>query len=123
MSRPPTPVFQAVLLISLSFSLGFITWTITAHWQNPVVPFIFLLILAAVFLFIRAIYRGRNWARWVFAVFTVMGLLGSASALHHFSLLIEKTRYIVQCICSIIAIILLFLPQSNPWFSKIGDED
>lgn len=114
---PPPTVKWAVYLISFAFSLCLISWTITAHWHEPIVPFIILLSVTLIYLYVRAIWNGKNWARWVFTISNVMGLFGTPSAISHFHHPLEIARYVLQAIAGLIAIMLIFLPQSMPWFS------
>src|SRR5579862_6896921 len=95
--RPPRTVLLAVVLISFGFGLGFITWTITAHWEKPIVPVVCLLFLLVMLFYVRSIYSGHNWARWIFTILTVMGLFGSGRAISHFHSQIEIAGYAFQC--------------------------
>jgi peptidoglycan/LPS O-acetylase OafA/YrhL len=71
----------------------------------------------------------RNWARWIFSLICVLGMV----ALCAFALtdgfdsfgwsLIDLTLATIQYGLSIAAIVLLFLPESNRWFGRIGADN
>lgn len=101
---------------ALSASLAFITWTFTATWHEPAAPAAMLMLLTFVFLFCRAIYRGREWTRWLLLVVTIMSLFGFSRSLAHFEKPIEQARFIIQFVLGVIGVILQFLPPSNRWY-------
>ena len=117
-SKPPNTVKLAVLLIGVNFALGLITRTITAHLRDPAAPFAILIVLTIMVLYVRAIYRGRNWARWFFTILMITGIFASRRAISHFPHAIEFEIYIVQCVIGAAAIVLMFLPASRMWFSS-----
>ena len=101
--------------MGLSFALALITWVFTAKWQNPVVPVLMAVIICLMFLYCRAIYRGRSWARWLLLIGTALGLWVAPQTLAHFNSQLEQIRYVVQAVLQVLAIVLLFLPESNRW--------
>lgn len=63
----------------------------------------------------------RNWARWVFAIICILGmlsLLGFAFLEDSFSNMgpVEKASLAIQCALNVTALLLLFAPSSNDWF-------
>lgn len=74
----------------------------------------------AMALLVLMTYRGKNWARWLFAVLAGIGwlsLLGDLSSLlaqGAFAVVLELAITLIE----IYALFLLFSRASQPWFSK-----
>jgi hypothetical protein len=67
------------------------------------------------------VYRGANWARWVLAVFCVLGVigLGITSLVPNVWNMLPPALHIsavVQTTIQIVALVLLFLGSSSRWF-------
>jgi drug/metabolite transporter (DMT)-like permease len=66
------------------------------------------------------INAGRNWARWGFVIFAVLGLFDTLNLLSSFSdHPIQSTYYAISVGLSFFAIFLLFQPPANVWFKVI----
>jgi len=90
--RPPITIFAAAGSLGLSIALGLITWVDTAKWQSPLVLVPMLVVLGLMFLYCRAICRGRSWARWLFLIGTALGLWVAPQTLAHFTSQLEQIR-------------------------------
>jgi hypothetical protein len=77
----PSQVTVAITLLTISSVLGSIKMGIGAHLDNPLTYVVLAVVLALMFLLIWLIYRGKNWARWMFMVVFVLGLLVSPRSL------------------------------------------
>lgn len=75
-------------------------------------------ILALIAIVIFCIGRGYRWARFVYLALTVYGYLDVTGYLR--ASFAQGTTYgvlmILQFVCDLVALVLLFLPVSNAWF-------
>ena len=67
------------------------------------------------------IYQGRSWARWVFAVLWILGMLGLSvlSFAPQVARQIPWTAWVmtgIQTVIQLTALVLLFVPVSSRWF-------
>jgi hypothetical protein len=74
------------------------------------------LVLALIYIYLRALYRGRNWVRWLSVAFTVAGILYLPSTLHAETAFWAKGIYVVQALLTGTATILVLLPASGRWY-------
>jgi hypothetical protein len=117
--NPPLPVAIAVWIMGISYLLGLVLFeastkvTIARPARESVASIVALLI----FLLLRAVYRGRQWARVVFIGIQVVAFLGVTTKFAERAPL-EMARVIVQVLIEITACVLLILPIANKWFSK-----
>lgn len=127
---PPREVIWAVWLMRISLVLGyaslFLVQDLTAalgdvpaesRSASTVFFFIVLALTAVVYLWlIQCVKDGRNWARILMLVLTVLGVFsmlagseGTASGIRLIS--------VVDTIIDVSAIVLLFRPQASEWFA------
>jgi hypothetical protein len=88
-------------------------------WFVPVTMAIAIAINIAFWYFIAR--RGSNVVRWIYAVLTVVGVLGVAFTLISGALFADPiggTASIVSTALSIICVWLIFRPDAQPWFQK-----
>lgn len=138
LSTRPNSTTNAVKLLYLSLILGIIFGIIfiaTGHKMKNLpehfstTQFILITIASLVVIslikywFIRMIGGGRNWARIVYLILVILGLLTMASHIH--SLVNQGTLYMISSILTTVidlcAIFLLFTSESNAWFRKKTD--
>jgi peptidoglycan/LPS O-acetylase OafA/YrhL len=115
----------AVLMLSALLPLFFIKPD--AEFQKEIV-----LLVGSITAFVIGAYLAvkiasrRNWARWIFSIICVLGVVALCGfvlidGLDSFGWsLIDVVLAVIQYGLSISAIVLLFLPESNKWFEKIG---
>lgn len=77
---------------------------------------VWLLTLALVYAYLRGIYAGRNWLRWLSVAFTMFGIVSMPWHLPSITTLSGKTVYSIQCALLAVAAALLFAPESRAWF-------
>jgi multidrug efflux pump subunit AcrB len=129
----PKKVINAVNLIKLTLVLGAINLIIQIAFSGPflrggLLAMTLLIFFVAISITIFLIYnlnRRKNWARIVFAIFTIIGTLiilaGISQLFTPFVIvgIIALTSTIIQ----LIAMIILFSKESNEWFKTVkGNE-
>ncbi len=107
-------------LLAVATALGFVTIPAGSSLIATVVSN--LAGAGIIFFFAWKIRAGRNWARWVLAVFQVLGMIGFAisimfipdawKVLPRFLLVLS----IAQTFLQLAAAILAFTPPANEWF-------
>src|SRR3954465_14045866 len=116
-SRPITVTF-AVVLLSMSTVLAIIRMAVGAHLDNPLTYAVLGVVLGVSALMIWLIFRGRNWARWVFIILFALGLLLSPRSIQklqtHSSF--DVFFYCVQLLLQLAAAVALCLRPSREWF-------
>jgi hypothetical protein len=124
--RPPQ-IMLAIKLAAANYVLGlvviFLTWDYYSKLQAPaatIVGQIFGLLIAVWFYY--KIYQGRNWARIVLLVFTIIGMLVSLTSIVRTVLAqapsIVKVQIGVGWVISLAIVYLLFLSPGKTWFQK-----
>ena len=115
--NPPKTIIVAVWLLVLSYILGYTRFLITKGWFTSVVSVLAtLLFFALVYVITRALYKGRNWVRWLFVAFITAGILYLPWSLAGIAVPWERGVYLAQGVMQFIAAILLVLPGSNRWY-------
>lgn len=117
LAKPPVTVFLAVCLHTASYTLGFVRMFVATGFRHPAITYVtWLLVVAIVFVYLKALYKGRNWVRWLSVVLATIGVLYMSRA---FELLVTpwaRYTYFVQAILVSAAAILVLLPASNKWY-------
>ena len=117
----PRAVTHAVILAVVAFALAIIN---TARlvplvsWGPTSVAALAFTIVASVgwMLVIRAVARGRNWARFVFSFLCVLSLPGVVLvAIQPFPSVAVGVN-VVQAFLNVLAAVLLFTPRASAWF-------
>jgi hypothetical protein len=123
----PTTVSVAVVMLwlALIIQLAGLVWTWQFfRWGPPAIQ-VMLVVVSLIWLFlaylVAMIEKGLNWARITFLVLYVLGLLFSAlsieQALEQSPL--AATSAIAQSVLQAIAMVLVFLRPSNPWYRGV----
>lgn len=134
LSTRPSATSNAVKLLYLSLILSIVFGIIfiaTGHeiknlpehisvTQFMLIAIVSLAVVSLIkYWFIRMIGGGRNWARIIYLIIVILGLLAMGSHIH--SLINQGTLYIISSIITtvidICAVFLLFTSASNAWFS------
>jgi hypothetical protein len=99
--------------VALIFGVALYKWAFTIHWHKPFAPVLYLGFAILFFLFVRALYRGRRWARGL-----TIWLGGISLLLLPFTWRDSRVDglFVFQTILQTIAVILLLLPPSRDWF-------
>ena len=113
----PTHVKGATALLMLYLTLGFTSAMVQRIPTHPAQICVAAAFLGVMLLWIWLIYRGTNWARWLFLAWFMWNLLiapwhirWSLAELHPF--------FCVQTLLQLGALALLFLPGANHWFRR-----
>jgi hypothetical protein len=117
-SSRPAAVIVAVVMLSLSALIATIKIAVGAHLDKPLTYVVLAVILGIPALMIWLIYRGKNWARWVFIVMFALGLLFLPSSIQtlqtHSSF--DLAIYCVQLLLQLVAAVALCLRPARLWF-------
>jgi len=123
----PTPVSVAVVMLwlALIIQLAGLVWVWQFFRWGPRAVQFMLVVVSLIWLFqaylVAMIERGLNWARITFLVLFVLGMLFSALSIGQ---ALERTPLaaisaIAQSVLQAIAMVLVFLPSSNPWYRGV----
>lgn len=123
----PMSIIAAKNILYASLFLGIINWVIS-QWATDIhtsAPFaaviVLILTLLVVFTLIKQIGFGRKWARVVFLVLFVAGLLAFPWTLP----VLFKANFLVgvlsvfQALLQLVALVFLFSPASTQWFNRV----
>jgi hypothetical protein len=124
--RPPQ-IMLAIKLVAASSVMGLLViianWNYYTQIQSPtatIVGQVFGLLVAVWFYY--KIYQGRNWARIVLLVFTILGILGSLTSIFRSLIALAPTIVKVQTgigwVVNLTVIYLLFFSPGKTWFKK-----
>ena len=113
----PWSVAVATFCVALSYLAGLVSWIFTAHWREIIVPFIYAAACALIFFYVRALYRGRVWARWIAVIAAGFSIYGLPRAFARFTGEFAQVRFLAQTLLDVSAAVLLLLPSSGRWFS------
>jgi hypothetical protein len=110
---PPRSVKASVAIHAASFTLGFgHTFATKGLPDSAGRVFAWILVLSVIYFYLRAIYRGRNWVRWLSICLTALGLITLPWSLPATG----KWIYITQEIMLLVSSILILLPASSRWY-------
>ena len=115
--RPPSSLLNALRLVVLCVSIELLGFAFSGGYSLGSIVGVVLGTLT-VYGLMRLVYRGVNWARFVLAGVIGLGLISSivsftsAYRLHPGATVID----LISTIISLMALVLLFSKQSNPWF-------
>jgi len=123
----PTTVSVAVVMLwlALIIQLAGLVWVWQFfRWGPPAIQ-VMLVVVSLTWIFlaylVAMIERGLNWARITFLVLFVLRMLLSALSIGQ---ALERTPLaaisaIAQSVLQAIAMVLVFLPSSNPWYRGV----
>jgi hypothetical protein len=124
----PRTVKWAVYLIYTSWLVGVLQYFLQMSiWRttyyvggNSIIIFIFLASLGLITFFVNKIIRKRNWARIVYSALQLFGVAQFVYAVAALSvgLPLNILADLIRPLLAILIIILLFLPESNRWYSN-----
>jgi hypothetical protein len=117
-NRPPWPVLLAVALSIISISYSFLSVIHAWNWKNPAGVLIYILLLSVAYLYISSIYKGRNWARIILFIATLLSVVTAPKAFQNLNYFTDKFGYLFQFILGIISTTLVYLPASHRWFNR-----
>lgn len=118
-ARRPGWVTEACAIIGLTIVVGI--WRVSTQWELTNRPLLSMGNYAMGTFLVWLIFSGRNWARWFFAVLiglAVWGFLSSEQEMKRLYALppLRFAWVYFQSLLSPVAVVLLFLPESNRWF-------
>jgi FtsH-binding integral membrane protein len=119
----PIEVTRAVQLLYASLGIGIVKVVfdfarLSSEISLMFILFVMILTFGLLFFFIWKISDGRNWARIVFLILFLLGLpISIPIYLEEIGRnLFLATLTSIQIIIQIVAIYLMFMKKSNPWF-------
>ncbi len=117
-SRPPAVTFAAILL-AVSLAIGFaIVVAAGVNWANPS-SYVVLAVMAGVpALLIWLIFRGKNWARWLFLAQFALSLLLSPRCFGRLETYsgLYAISFCLLLVLELTAAVALCLPRTGQWF-------
>ncbi|WP_157475478.1 hypothetical protein [Lysobacter sp. Root494] len=112
-TAPPRVVMASVAIHAASFALGFGHTFVTKGLPDSAGRiFAWLVVFSIIYFYLRAIYLGSNWIRWLSIFLTALGIIALPWSLPTTG----KAIYITQEIMVIVSCILLLLPSSARWY-------
>ena len=114
----PNSVKMAMRCLIVSFGAASVQMLSQIRWSD-LVPYIpWILACFAVWFLIWMIYRGKNWARWIYAGLTVNWLVVLAANIKFTTRLngVAGALLVLYVVLGLTAACLLFSPASNKWF-------
>ena len=117
-SRPPE-VLYACLCFGLSILLGAIGAVADRELGNPEMKLIVVAMLLAVAAAVcLTLYFRQNWARWIFSVLIVLGLIAAPMKVASMHGSMDAALYLTQAVLQAAAVYLLFRPHSSRWYKR-----
>ena len=114
---PPKATKIAVALLGLSFSAGLSRVLIDGNLLRLNSAWLWIAGYGALIsLILYGLWRGKNWLRWLSAIFIAFGMVVLPWSLAEITPLWQKGVYVAQGVLQTIAVILFFVPSSRPWF-------
>ena len=116
-SRPPA-VTLAVILLTVGMTAGVLRGVIGVHFSKPVLWLLLAAVAVVPYLVIWFIFRGKNWARWVFLIMFVLAICSLSVSPQR---LLAQSAFDIILYCGrlllgLIAAGALFSPSSTEWF-------
>jgi len=98
--------------------MGVIKMAVGAQLNNPLTYLVIAVILGVSALMIWLIFRGKNWARWVFIFLFALGLLLSPRSIQRLQTQssFDVLVYCVQLLLQLVAVVALCLRPARQWF-------
>ena len=115
--QPPRAVVISVAIHATSQALGFVYYAAIGKFPHSLAGGVaWLGAFCVLFLYLRAIYLGYNWVRWLSVVLAVSSLAFLPWFLPTLGSQATKIVTLVQQAIDSTAAALLFLPSSRPWY-------
>jgi len=114
--RPPKTVLAAMWLLALSVAVGFVRLRFNHSSSLTTAILAFAVLFLFTFAILRALYRGRNWARWLVVVAVLLGIALMPWSVPKLSALWEQLVYVSQGALQAVASCLLLVRDSAAWF-------
>lgn len=116
----PNSVKIAVGCLVVSYGSDSIQTVLRIHWPDfhPYIVGVFELLIG--WFLVIMIYQCKNWARWLYAALTAVGLLMLAVHFNYRVTSGPSFLWLLYLILSLTAAIMLFTPTSNDWFKTHG---
>jgi hypothetical protein len=115
--RRPVAIWVALSVLFVAFGMSIVPRAMRADWNKPLVWVYFateILMLAVPLVFV---FLGREWARWLLAVYALGGLcLAVPLIIHHQHAASWLFTFGLENVVVLAALIGLFLPSSTKWF-------
>jgi hypothetical protein len=116
----PNSLKMAIYCLLVSYVVASVQVLLKLHWSDLKAYALGITGLLVSWLFVFLIYRGRNWARWLYAGFMTVWLVSLAADMKHTTQLGggDRALLVLYLILGLTAVILLFTPASTHWFKS-----
>ena len=114
--KPPKTVLAAIWLLALSVAAGYIRLRFNHESSVTTAALAFVVLFLFCFAILRALYRGRNWVRWLVVVVVFFGIALMPWSVPKLSALWEQLVYVAQGVLQALAACLLLMRSSTAWF-------
>jgi hypothetical protein len=115
--RPPRAVAISVAIHATSQALGFAYYAAIGKFPHSIAAgAAWLAAFCVLFFYLRAIYLGYNWVRWLSVALAVSSLGFLPWFLPTLDTQATKVVTLIQQAVDTTAAALLFLPSSRPWY-------
>ncbi|CAG9296880.1 hypothetical protein EV690_2532 [Celerinatantimonas diazotrophica] len=124
----PNTITLVIIATIVSFIIGVVKTYILfpstvelSEFQLKVIVVFTLVVIMLLGVILYLIWKGKNWCRIIYAVFAIVGLVPFINAINqelNYSLLLAVIS-IIQVSLQLSATVLLYLPETNSWFSSI----
>ena len=115
--RPPHAVVISVAIHAASHASGFIYYAAIGKFPHSIgAGVMWLVAFCLLFLYLRAIYLGYNWVRWLSVILATSSLALLPWYLPTLGAPANKAIFLIEQVIDSTAAALLFLPSSRPWF-------
>lgn len=115
--RPPRAVVISVAIHATSQALGFACYVAIGKFPHTLAAFAaWWVAFCILFIYLRRIYLGYNWVRWLSVALAVSSLALLPWFLPTLSSKVIKLVTLIQEAIDTTAAALLFLPSSRPWY-------
>jgi peptidoglycan/LPS O-acetylase OafA/YrhL len=116
----PNSVKIAIGCLLVSYGSESIQRVLNANWSDFHSYSVRVASLLIGWFLVVMIYQCKNWARWLYAGFTALGLLMLAVHFNNQGTGVASLLWFLYLILSLTAAIMLFTPASNEWFKTHG---
>src|SRR5271165_4279573 len=117
----PAAVKLAIILLAVSYIVASVVDVVHFQWSYYVICGIWLVEDLLCFILLWCTFRAKNWARWILAVFTFVGVCISFPHFfqsHHTWPAYFIVWFWLSDLMDIVTLIALFHPSSNRWFRE-----
>ena len=115
--RPPRAVVVSVAIHATSQASGFVYYAAIGKFPHSIgTGVVWLAAFCLLFLYLRAIYLGYNWVRWLSVILAAASLVYLPWYLPSLGAQANKVIFLIEQAMDSTAAVLLLLPSSGRWY-------